>query len=50
MPELIDEQRLAADERFMREAMAEARLAEQAGEVPVGAVLVHDGEVIARAQ
>ena len=38
-----------ADERFMREALAEARLAEAEGEVPIGAVVVHDGKVIARA-
>lgn len=38
----------AQDELFMREAL---RLAEQGaalGEVPVGAVLVHDGEIIGR--
>lgn len=35
------------DERFMREALALARQAEAAGEVPVGAVLVKDGDVIA---
>lgn len=33
----------------MREALAEARLAESTGEVPVGAVLVHDGRIVARA-
>jgi len=38
----------AADERFMREALALAALAEAAGEVPVGAVLVREGEVIGR--
>jgi tRNA(adenine34) deaminase len=37
------------DERFMREALAEADLAGQAGDVPVGCVLVRDGEVLARA-
>lgn len=36
------------DERFMREALALAREAEAAGEVPVGAVLVKEGAVIAR--
>jgi tRNA(adenine34) deaminase len=34
---------------FMQEALAEARAAEAAGEVPVGCVLVRDGNVIARA-
>ncbi len=36
------------DIRFMREALAQARLAQDAGEVPVGAVVVKDGEVIGR--
>jgi tRNA(adenine34) deaminase len=35
-------------EKFMREALAEAESAGQAGELPIGAVLVLDGEVIAR--
>lgn len=38
----------ADDIAFMRLAIALAREAEQAGEVPVGALLVKDGEVIAR--
>jgi len=37
------------DSDAMREALAEARLAESAGEVPVGAVLVCRGEIAARA-
>ena len=36
-------------ERYMRLALEEARLAFDEGEVPVGAVLVRNGEVIARA-
>jgi tRNA(adenine34) deaminase len=44
--EVVD---LALHERFMREAMAEAALAADAGDVPVGCVLVHDGAIIARA-
>jgi tRNA(adenine34) deaminase len=39
----------ADDDRFMRLALDEARLAAEAGEVPVGAVLVRDGRVLARA-
>ncbi|WP_411842926.1 tRNA adenosine(34) deaminase TadA [Salinicoccus sp. HZC-1] len=35
-------------EEFMKHAMAEARKAEAAGEVPIGAVIVHKGEIIAR--
>lgn len=38
-----------ADERFMRMALQEARQAYEIGEVPVGAVIVHDGTPIARA-
>jgi len=38
------------DLEFMEAAIAEARDAEASGEVPVGAVLVHDGEIIARGQ
>ena len=37
-----------SDEIFMREALAQAALAEEAGEVPVGAVVVLDGQIIAR--
>ena len=37
-----------ADERFMREAIAEGTLAGAAGDVPVGCVIVADGEIIAR--
>ena len=37
-----------ADEQWMAAAIAEARLAEAKGEVPVGAVIVHEGQVIGR--
>lgn len=37
------------DETFMAEALKEARKAAAKGEVPVGAVIVREGEVIARA-
>ena len=37
------------DEAFMRLALNEADRAYQLGEVPVGAIIVHDGQVIARA-
>jgi tRNA(adenine34) deaminase len=39
---------ISHDERFMAEAMAEAARAAEAGDVPVGCVLVHEGEIIAR--
>jgi len=39
----------ASHQRFMLEALAEARVAAALGEVPVGAVVVANGEVLARA-
>ncbi|MDF9787330.1 tRNA adenosine(34) deaminase TadA [Polynucleobacter sphagniphilus] len=36
------------DRQFMQEALEQARLAALAGEVPVGAILVRDGQVIGR--
>ena len=39
---------IPCDEIFMTEAIKEAAAASHAGEVPVGAVLVHDGIIIAR--
>ena len=35
---------------FMTAALDEARAAAAAGEVPIGAVAVHDGQIIARGQ
>lgn len=37
------------DEELMCAALAEARIAAEAGEVPVGAVVARDGEIVARA-
>lgn len=37
------------DLEFMEEAIAEAKLAEDIDEVPIGAVIVRDGKIIARA-
>jgi tRNA(adenine34) deaminase len=39
---------MEADIQFMQEALAEARTAAIAGEVPIGAVLVHEGKIVAR--
>lgn len=36
------------DEQFMQEALVLARQAQEAGEVPVGAVVVKDGEIVGR--
>jgi len=40
---------LHSDHFFMGEALREARAASARGEVPIGAVVVHDGRIIARA-
>ena len=40
---------LNSDDYFMGEAMRQAMRAWEAGEVPIGAVIVHEGRVIARA-
>ena len=37
------------DQQYMRMAIEQAQLAAQSGEVPVGAILVKNGEVIAKA-
>lgn len=37
-----------SDEEFMREALAEAELARAEGEVPIGAIVVLDGEIKGR--
>jgi tRNA(adenine34) deaminase len=41
---------MSTDQEAMEAALAEARLAAEAGEVPIGAVVVHEGAVIARGQ
>jgi tRNA(adenine34) deaminase len=40
----------STDFDFMRAALAEARATAEAGEVPIGAVVVRDGAIIARGQ
>lgn len=40
---------LFSDEYFMKEALKEAQKAYDADEVPIGAVIVHDNKIIARA-
>jgi tRNA(adenine34) deaminase len=39
-----------SDNQFMREALAEAQAAPDAGEVPIGAVAVLNGEIVGRGQ
>lgn len=46
---MLNESPQQADERFMRMALDEARQAAEMGEVPIGAVIVVNGRVIARA-
>ena len=38
----------AEDEKFMKQALREAKKAYRLGEVPIGCVIVHDGKVIGR--
>jgi tRNA(adenine34) deaminase len=40
--------RVDADIGFMEQALDEARASAAAGEVPIGAILVHEGQVMAR--
>ena len=37
------------EKRFMEEALKEARAAAEAGEAPIGAVVVREGEIVSRA-
>lgn len=46
---ILQSEQRQEDEKFMREALSEARMAADAWEVPVGAVLVQNGRIIARA-
>ena len=46
MPDM--ENRAAEDERFMREALKQAKLAGKHMEVPIGCVIVHEGKIIGR--
>jgi tRNA(adenine34) deaminase len=45
---LFSREPMDADVEFMHQALHEARAAAQAGEVPIGSVLVHEGKIIAR--
>ena len=47
LPESMTREAMDADMAFMRIALAQAELARGDGEVPVGAVVVKDGEVVA---
>lgn len=45
---LREQAKKAEDTRFMREALRQAKKAASLGEVPIGAVLVKDGKILAR--
>ena len=49
MKNMEDGRQLAEDEKFMRKALDEAEAALGEGEIPVGAVVVCKGRIIARA-
>lgn len=40
--------RYSEDEKFMKEALRQAKKAEAIGDVPIGCVIVQDGKIIAR--
>jgi tRNA(adenine34) deaminase len=46
----VNETHLPSSEHFLRLALEQARAAAAAGEVPIGAVLIHNGEVLATGQ
>jgi tRNA(adenine34) deaminase len=48
LPHVILSPKMEAEIQFMQEALAEARSAAEAGEVPIGVVLVHEGKILAR--
>ena len=41
---------MTSDLDYLRACIAEARAAECSGEVPIGAIIVHNGEIVARGQ
>lgn len=45
---MLFETQVQTDERFMRIALQEAEEASKLGEIPVGAVIIKDGDIIAR--
>jgi len=45
----LEDTDVQADDRYMRIAIDQARIAEENGDVPIGAVIVHNGQIIAKA-
>jgi len=48
MGEAVKMKRYSEDEKFMKEAIRQAKKAEAIGDVPIGCVIVHEGRIIAR--
>jgi tRNA(adenine34) deaminase len=48
LPHAILSRKMEADIQFMKVAIEEARAATAAGEVPIGALVVHDGKILTR--
>ncbi len=45
---MMQMRKLSEDERYMKEAVRQAKKAYALGEVPIGCVIVHDGKIIGR--
>ncbi|MHC5075783.1 MAG: nucleoside deaminase, partial [Planctomycetota bacterium] len=45
----MNDKQQQTDERFMRIALEAAKIAEENGDVPIGAVIVHKGQIVAKA-
>lgn len=45
---LLEEEQLRLDEKYMAEAIKQAKKAEKIGEVPIGCVIVYDNNIIGR--
>ncbi|MCR5148286.1 MAG: tRNA adenosine(34) deaminase TadA [Eubacterium sp.] len=45
---MVMRKKLTEDEKYMREAIRLAKMAEKNGDVPIGCVIVYEGEVIGR--
>jgi len=45
----MNDKQQQTEERFMRIAIEQAKIAEDNGDVPIGAVIVHKGQIIAKA-
>ena len=46
--EEVQKERIKLDEKYMREAIRQAKKAYKLDETPIGCVIVHDGKIIGR--